>query len=195
MRSAVSTLFIKSGKIAATLASMSIVALVTGCVPSDTHEAHATRVSLYASEEALAADSSLIVVGDVDNQVVKQDLDGGLDFTLSTIRISDVVKGSNRFHVGDTVVVRQHGSDEQPPPGPILDAEGTFLLYLTPSGLGGKLGAQFYITGATAGVYESATGGAQSRSVTAADDSFVRFDPESGDSLPDVINGVEEVSG
>lgn len=50
------------------------------------------------------------------------------------------------------------------------------------------------VNAATAAANERATAETQSRSTTDADDNFVRFDRDSGDTLPDVINGVEEVS-
>ena len=149
-------------------------------------EAHATRVTFYQSEDQLAAASSVIATVAVHSQSVVRDIDDVSDFTLSTVQVTEVVKGEEQVTVGETLVVRQHGSSDQPAPGPLLDAEGTYLLYLTPSGLPGELSSHFYITGATAGIYESVDETAPPGE--SPDETFSRFDENSGDKLPEVID-------
>lgn len=92
---------------------------------------------------------------------------------------------------GDRIVVRQIGSEEQPAPTPLFTVGGTYLLYLTPSGLEGELASQFYFTGANAGIYEAADAGNARRGTPAG---FVQADPEEGESLPSSVT-VEESLG
>lgn len=69
-------------------------------------------------------------------------------------------------------------------PTPVLSAENTYLLYLTPSGLAAPLDSQFYVTGANAGVFASTRTGARGTEIPSE---FLQIDPEPGERLPSTI--------
>ncbi|WP_129789244.1 hypothetical protein [Promicromonospora panici] len=161
-----------SGVLALTLA-----ACATGSSGDQVTDAHAPRVKLYDSVADLAADSGLVVTGQVVDQTTATDIDDVSEFTLSTFEISTVIAGAADV-AGQQVVVRQHGSAEHLPPAPLLEKEGAYLLYLTPSGLDGELAKHYYITGANAGMYQAT--GSLARTAT---DTFTQIAPEEGENL------------
>lgn len=139
--------------------------------------ADTSRVRLYSSTSDLAADSALVVTGTVVGQQAVVDLSPDLGFTLSTVRLNTVVKGDAA--PGSAVVVRQVGSEERPTD--LMAVGSHYLLYLTPSGLPGDLGEQYYVTGGNAGLYEAAGGNALG---TSGDQVYTRSAPEPGENLP-----------
>jgi hypothetical protein len=147
---------------------------------------------LYPDTKALAADSSLIVIGAIASQQVAADITPDLDFTLSTMTVERVLKGYKGLAPGAQIIVRQVGSETQPPPAPLLSIGSSYLLYLTRSGLPGDLGQQFYVTGGNAGLY-SAGGASVSR--RAAADLFQQMAPEPGEHLPTEITSDQATSG
>lgn len=167
--------------------ALTLALVLAGCTTTSSNEGsggHASRVELYSSVAELANASPEIVVGQVDNQTVAADIDDITDFTLSEIAITDVVKSSSGLEVGDTVTVRQIGSSDLEPPAPLLKTLSTYLLYLTPSGLEGELGSQFYVTGGNAGLY-AASNDVQPRSSAPA---YEQLQSTPGENLPQVIS-------
>lgn len=148
----------------------------------------------------LADDSDAIVVGTVTGQTVERGiLDEYTDFTVNDVETLNVVKGDDAVKAGEMVKVRQTGSADQPSGETFLQQGDTYLLYLTLSGLDGDLAGQYYVTGATAGVYQ-AFGGVKApgrivepQSDSADDDVFRRVNMDSGDTLPAFI-ALDQVS-
>ena len=156
-----------------------------------------SRVRLYSSVGEIADDSAVVATGRVTAQRVVRDIDEDTDFTLSTVRVLSVKKaGEDDISTGDSIVVRQTGSSDQPSGESFLAPGGAYLLYLTASGLPGTQADQFYVTGATAGVYRLQLEASSSPSVDAQQEraaaepttEFVRQDPDSGDSLPSTLS-------
>jgi len=146
--------------------------------------AHLTRAQLYSDIDALASDSVAIAVGTVTSQRVATDIDDATAFTISSFEVTESVKSDGFTDAGKVVDVRQVGSPDGPAPTDLLTPGSTYLLYLTASGLDGELGSQYYVTGASAGLYEQATS-AQSRSGTDNSSSrFVQVDATEGEDLP-----------
>jgi hypothetical protein len=180
--------------IAAAAAVLSFGAVsLTGC--SSSH-AEGSRVELYDSVPDLAADSSIVVSGTVQQQKTATDIPGSDEFTLSTVVIDATAKTDSDHPSGSSVVVRQHGNRDTEGPGPLLEQGKTYLLYLTPSGLDGDLASQFYVTGGTAGIYETQqNAAARSAGGVAEDTEFTKAPSDEGDKLPaeltleDALNG------
>lgn len=160
---------------AAGVLTLSAIAL-TGC--SSPHSA-GSRVELYDSVPALAADSSI-----VQDQKTANDIPGGSEFTLSTVEVSATAKTDASHPAGSTVVVRQHGSAGNPGPGAMLEQGETYLLYLSPSGLDGDLASQFSVTGGTAGVYETKQNTAARNAAVTESTVFTKAPSDEGDDLP-----------
>lgn len=170
------------------VAAMLLSAALSGCsmnTAGEDGEAHSSRVKLYPSIESLAGDSAAVVVGTVREQRVAADIDKTTDFTLSTIEVSNVQKANEPVVPGEKLIVRQLGSQKQTAPGALMEVGTTYLLYLTPSGLDGELGTQFYITGANAGLYQAAE--AQRRTNYAPSDVFKQVEKQDGESLPEQV--------
>lgn len=164
---------VRVGFLAALVASAGILA---ACSEAGSGSRH----TLYDSIESLAADSSSIVVGDVTAQSVEGDV------TISSVAVtnapanprlgSDLADAPEPAAVGETVEVRQEGS-------PTLEVGGEYLLFLTPTMLPGEAAAQFFVTGAVAGLY------------VREDDGFRRVVPDSGDDLPATITATGDAPG
>ena len=163
--------------------------LLAGCgATSSSGESDISRVRLYPSAKALAADSSLVIVGFVSAQRVADDITPDFDFTISTIDVREVVKkkGKTKVQAGSTVEVRQDGSGDQPPSAILLKPGTPYLLFLTDSGLDGELATQFYVTGANAGLYSAESSNARVKNWDDVD--FKQVDKESKEELPAVIS-------
>ena len=149
---------------------------VTGCVQSG---ASGSRHAMYDSIDALARDSSVIVVGSVTDQ--REDLSAGAPppSRISTVEVINTPANpslgenldaeSAPVAVGDVIDVREDAGASLLRPGQ------EYLLFLTPSMLPGDEAAQFFITGAVAGAYER------------DGDQFARIVTDSGDDLPDTF--------
>lgn len=145
-----------------------------------------SRVSFYSSIEQMAADSNMIVTGTVADTTTTRDIDDYTDFTISTVNVLETIKGDT--HDANEIMVRQTGSQEQHSPETLLSTGDTVLLFLVHSDLDGELAKQYYVTGATAGVYRM-NGAASPLSIDATDNaSFHRVNTDSGDDLPDVLS-------
>lgn len=202
-RNGVSERFRSHGARRRAVAIAAIVALTTGGAaacgtthtvndPPASSESSSTgsisRATLYGSIADLAAASDAVVVGSVASQKVVADIDGMTQFILSTIDVSSVLKGD--VESASQIVVRQTGSSDQPSGETFMTPGSTYLLYLVASGLDGDLASQYYVTGATAGIYEaqqtvaakSATGSDASSAQT-----FSRVNVDSGDTLPATV--------
>jgi len=156
------------------LVGLSIVTMA-GCSVASTPSSHSSatqsagslsRVKYYNSTKAMADDSAVIVIGTPQSETVAADIDGILDFTLTSFVVDKVVKGHQTVKVHDVIIVRQIGARpgsetnaETPQVAlvPLLDIGTRYLLYLTPSGLPGDLASQYYVTGADAGIYVAST--------------------------------------
>lgn len=140
-----------------------------------------SRAQMFSSLEDLSSASDAIIVGNVMSQSCVYDIDQYTPFTLAEVEVASVEKGSIKR--GETIIVRQTALLEN---SLVVDGD-SYLFYLMNSGLDGDLGNQYYITGATAGLYRSA-----SAAVRSIDSTFERVDLESGDSLPESVS-TEEV--
>lgn len=164
------------------------MSVVSGC--SSTSEAESggvtggdfTRAKFYASEGALRADSSVIVVARVQSQTIADDLTPGLDFTISELEVSQVKKGKGlSLKPGQVIKVRETGKSGDGAGWKYLDAGETYLLYLVASGLPGDKSSQFYITGANVGSFlQVPTPGGPSK--------FKHLNPAPGDRLPEELS-------
>ncbi|KRF08951.1 hypothetical protein ASH00_04545 [Arthrobacter sp. Soil782] len=146
-------------------------------------EAHAARVKLYPSLKSMADDSTAVVVGTVTAQRVAADIDPATDFTISTISVTSAKRSNGSVKSGTTVEVRQFGSANQVPLVPLMEVGGTYLVYLTASGLPGELGTQFYVTGSNAGLYQAAVSGPL-RQGDISKTVFTQVAAEEGEALP-----------
>lgn len=171
-----------AGAIALALTTAVALAGCTAGLSTD-QGGHGTRVELYSSVEALAEDSSLVLVGTVTSQRVVADIDEMTDFTISSVEVGEVTKSEVVLDSGTTIEVRQLGSDNQTGPAPLLASGGTYLLYLTPSGLEGDLAAQFYVTGGSAGLYKASDSAGRSAG-GASSATFTQVQAEEGEALP-----------
>lgn len=170
------------------VSSLAAVFASAGCAAdaAESGGAEMSRVRLYESVRELAADSDAIVVGRVVDEREVADIDPITDFTLADFEVDKVLAGDS-VAAGSTIVVRQVGSSRQTPPVELLAQDGTYLLYLTASGLEGELGKHFYVTGANAGVYE-ARGAERGVVMSGVSDTFVQSSPQEGEHLPAEIN-------
>ncbi|HKP07778.1 MAG TPA: hypothetical protein VJU58_11055 [Microbacterium sp.] len=155
-----------------------MVIMLTACASSSS----GSRATLYESLEALAADSSVIVIGTVTGQSTVAGPSGDSSTTVSTVEVTNAPSnpqlGGNlegdlvTVAVGDVVEVRQDT-------GPLLMQGEEYLLFLTPSMLPGDAASDYFITGAVAGLY--ARNG----------DEFRRVVLDSGDTLPETFTIAE----
>lgn len=141
-----------------------------------------SRVKLYDTPEELAQDSDLIVNGKVLNQQEVYDIDDTIPFTIVQVEVGDVLKGTPNNAV---IEVRQTGLLEES----FVVNGSNYLFFLVPSDLEGPQAEQYYITGATAGLYEvetpaNSTTAARSKTTAAT---LERVDTESGDDLPSTM--------
>ncbi|MFE5409601.1 hypothetical protein [Microbacterium sp. NPDC056569] len=153
-----------------------MIAALTACTTSSS----GSRATLYESLDALAADSSVIVVGTVTEQRgdPATEQHGGPETTVSSVDVTNVpanpqlAANLDATHatvaVGDVVEVRQDT-------GPVLTLGEEYMLFLTPSMLSGDAASDYFITGAVAGLYER------------DGDEFRRVALDSGDTLPETI--------
>lgn len=140
-----------------------------------------SRHTLYESVGDLSTASSAIVVGTVGEQEL---VEADMPNTVSTFTVekalaldslgADLEGGRSPFTSGQVIEIRQLGSGGMSStPAPLLQKDGTYLLFITPTMLAGESEArQFYITGGNAGLYK------EDGKV------FVRIVIDSGDSLP-----------
>ena len=148
------------------------VVLAAALAACTTTGSSGSRHKLYDSIDALAAESSVIVVGTVTEQR------GDTTTTISSVEVSNTPAnpqlgaGLDGEHVpvvvGDAVEVRQDVA-------PFLAPGGEYMLFLTPSMLPGDAASQYFITGAEAGLYQR------------DGDRFRRVVMDSGDTLPETI--------
>ena len=167
------------------VASVAIAAV--GCsTPDPVPEGEYSRVAFYDSLEALRADSDAVVVGRVIDQEVADDVEPRFHFTLSHVEVMDA-DATSGLAAGDTVVVRQVGGADTPPLTNLLGREDTYLLFLTLSGLDGRLATQFYPTGVVAGIYVApGIDGDTVESLT-----FTQFERDDEDDLPTELTARE----
>jgi len=160
------------------VASVAIAAV--GCsTPDPVPEGEYSRVAFYDSVEALRADSDAVIVGRAIDQEVADDIEPGFHFTLSHVEVMEGDAESG-LAAGDTIVVRQVGGADTPPLTNLLGRADTYLLFLTLSGLDGRLATQFYPTGVVAGIYVAA--GNDHDNVDQL--TFTQFERDEADDLP-----------
>lgn len=167
------------------------MALVSGCGQTPVgEESSMSRVKIYESIGEMAKDSQRVIVGRVDKQEVVEDITPDTQFTLSTVEVLDPIKGLSKAAVGEQVVVRQFGSEDQLAPVPIMVVGTVYLLFLTKSGLDGERAAHYYVTGSNAGIYEADSTEA-GRSGAWDSVTFAQVQKEEGEDLPPQIRGNE----
>lgn len=166
------------------IVAASAMLAMTGCsTPDPVAEGDYSRVTFYDSVEELKADSDAVVVGRVVDQEVADDIEEGFHFTLSHVEVMEADAESG-LAAGDTIVVRQVGGEDTPPMTDLLGREDTYLLFLTLTGLDGKLATQYYPTGVVAGIYV-APGVSSGKSASAT---FTQFERDELDNLPSEIS-------
>ncbi|KUF08541.1 hypothetical protein [Leucobacter sp. G161] len=148
----------KRGFTLLTVAALS-TALLSGCTQQRANSSF-DREQMYASAIEMREDSDLVAVGTVTQIREAQDIEGSdTIITISDVDLKGVMKEDVKVDskMGDVIEVRQFGSKESgsaAPPVTLLEPGKTYLLFLTSSGLGGELASQYYVTGASAGLYE-----------------------------------------
>jgi hypothetical protein len=151
---------------------LAAVCALSACMSASSGSRH----TLYDSIDALAADSSAIVVG----AVALQRTEG--DSTISSFVVetsptnpqlgANIDGGAGSIEPGDVIEVRQMTD-------PRLVRGGQYALFLTPTMLSGEAASQYYVTGAEAGIY------------VRDGDVFRRVATDSGDTLPDTLDIAE----
>jgi hypothetical protein len=154
-----------------------------------TFASEGSRARLYNSIKELSSDSRLVVYGTAGPHEEVADLSPDVDFTLTTVTIEAPIKPSANKMEGQQIIVRQMGSSRQPTEIPKLVEGETYLLFLTASGLDGDLASQYYITGATAGMYEAAGPVDIKNRSTLRSTPFSKVPSDDGDKLPEMITG------
>lgn len=153
-------------------------------------DASQSRVRIYESMVELEDDSPLIITGEIARTSVIRDIDDITDFTLLDVKVSQTLKGTVN---SGSIIVRQTGSAEQGSAETLLQTGDVVMLFLTPTDLPGEQSSQYYVTGATAGVYRVTDDTQQSWNVLRsqhgnASDAwqpvFERVNVDSGDELP-----------
>ena len=153
-------------------------------------DASQSRVRIYESMVELEDDSPLIIAGEISRTSVIRDIDDITDFTLLDVKVSQTLKGTVN---SGSIIVRQTGSAEQGSAETLLQTGDVVMLFLTPTDLPGEQSSQYYVTGATAGVYRVTDDTQQSWNVLRsqhgnASDAwqpvFERVNVDSGDELP-----------
>lgn len=153
-------------------------------------DASQSRVRIYESMVELEDDSPLIITGEISRTSVIRDIDDITDFTLLDVKVSQTLKGTVN---SGSIIVRQTGSTEQGSAETLLQTGDVVMLFLTPTDLPGEQSSQYYVTGATAGVYRVTDDTQQSWNVLRsqhgnASDAwqpvFERVNVDSGDELP-----------
>lgn len=153
-------------------------------------DASQSRVRIYESMVELEDDSPLIITGEISRTSVIRDIDDITDFTLLDVKVSQTLKGTVN---SGSIIVRQTGSAEQGSAETLRQTGDVVMLFLTPTDLPGEQSSQYYVTGATAGVYRVTDDTQQSWNVLRsqhgnASDAwqpvFERVNVDSGDELP-----------
>lgn len=153
-------------------------------------DASQSRVRIYESMVELEDDSPLIITGEISRTSVIRDIDDITDFTLLDVKVSQTLKGTVN---SGSIIVRQTGSAERGSAETLLQTGDVVMLFLTPTDLPGEQSSQYYVTGATAGVYRVTDDTQQSWNVLRsqhgnASDAwqpvFERVNVDSGDELP-----------
>lgn len=153
-------------------------------------DASQSRVRIYESMVELEDDSPLIITGEISRTSVIRDIDDITDFTLLDVKVSQTLKGTVN---SGSIIVRQTGSAEQGSAETLLQTGDVVMLFLTPTDLPGEQSSQYYVTGATAGVYRVTDDTQQSWNVLRsqhgnASDAwqpvFERVNVDSGDEFP-----------
>jgi hypothetical protein len=123
--------------------ALSILALLAGCTSGSSGSRH----TLYDSLDALVADSTVAVVGQVLE--VGETLIVGHPGTDAAFQVEEQYLSDDPL---DEITVRQMGA------APTLRVGDTYLLFLVPTGLPDDPPLTYYVTGAVAGIYEFTDG-------------------------------------
>jgi len=139
-----------------------LATLPSGCATSGMA---ASRSVIYDSVESLSADSSAVVVvevqavSDVDGKAPMSAADAVVTRAFDVPALGRDVGSVDTLTAGASVTVLQLGTRGMgDTPAPLLQAGETYLLFLTPSMLDGGKRSAFFVTGGTAGLYESSGG-------------------------------------
>ncbi|MGH3689582.1 MAG: hypothetical protein ACRDT7_05450 [Microbacterium sp.] len=153
-----------------------------------------SRHTLYSEVSALSADSEAIVDVVVESQDVVQE---EIPYTLSTVTVIAPLhpKGlainkdvSAEVSPEEQIVIRQMGSvDEEKVPAPLLEVGNRYLLFITSTKLEGDAASQFYITGVSAGIYQTES----STDARGGDVTYAHVDQDSGDNLPPTLTAAD----
>lgn len=173
-----------------------IAGALVGCTTSSDEDG--SRVKLYNSVSEVSSDSSLVASGTVDSQKQVAATATTSPYIASTFTVAatytpaglgaNVSSGAAPIKAGDKIVVRQIGTLNAISDTPKLAPGSGYLLFLTPTGLPGAPVNNYYVTGATAGIYESGTGAVSS--LTDGSASFTKLGDD-GDKLPATLSPTE----
>ena len=145
------------------VAVVSVMSLAA-CAPAVTFSS-GSRVKLYNSIKELAADSTLVASIDVTSQKEYPETDSASAYTASTAEITAIFQTAGlpgdarldqKFSAGEEIVIRQlatGNSVSEDGSKIVIDASGSYLVFLVESGVPGASGNEFYITGGTAGLF------------------------------------------
>jgi hypothetical protein len=169
------------GYTALTTSALLTALVLSGCSAQPTSSSDGARAVSYGSVEAIAGDSAAVVTGTAGAQSTVRDLDDVTDFTLTEFTVeSSEAQGDGAPSPGTTITVRQVGVVDNAP-APILESDQNYLLFITPSMLEGDLAAQYYVTGADAGLYVAGD------AAKGAPATYTRLAPNEVDQLPEQL--------
>ena len=169
---------------------MGLVVLMFTCAGCGQTAAQSNVPKPDASQSRVRIYESMIITGEISRTSVIRDIDDITDFTLLDVKVSQTLKGTVN---SGSIIVRQTGSAEQGSAETLLQTGDVVMLFLTPTDLPGEQSSQYYVTGATAGVYRVTDDTQQSWNVLRsqhgnASDAwqpvFERVNVDSGDELP-----------
>lgn len=150
---------------------------------------HGDRAVIYSDLDSMIADTSLVVSGVVAKQIVANPGPGSaMPDTISVFTVEEVhrpegLAAKSEISAGQAVHIHQYGTADTAQMFPLLEAGGEYLLLLAGPDVGSEYSKDdpregaYFITGQEAGLYQldPSAPGAQT---------YVRVNPESGDTLP-----------
>lgn len=164
------------------ISAVSIIVLAACSGQGNTQHLEMSRVKAFHSVSELAHESTVVVVGKVVGQSESFDVDPEIPVTISKIKVEGHKKGMSPAFV----LVRQIAGGVGDSEVHLLEVGRSYLLYLTASGLDGKLGKQFYITGVDSGIFEATV-------TTESDNKYKRTSHLDGDVLPETVSESESL--
>lgn len=176
------------------LAALVSLSLAMAACSTTTTSIDGSRHTLYSDVSALSGDSEAIVDVVVNSQEVVQE---EIPYTLSTVTVIAPLRpkglASNKEASAEVtpeeqIIIRQMGSvDEEEVPAPLLEVGNRYLLFITSTKLDGDAASQFYVTGVSAGIYQTES----SAEARGGDVTYAHVDRDSGDNLPPTLTAAD----